>query len=90
MAAQSSGRRSQETIMTKFITATIAAAALVGATLAMSGEASAKPGNGNGNHHHWHHGGVGFFVANDDYDPSCYLVKKYNNAGRPYFVEVCG
>jgi hypothetical protein len=72
--------------MTKFITATITAAALAGATLAMSGEASAKPGNGN--KHHWHHGGI--FIAGDDYAPDCYLVKKYNHSGRPYFVDVCG
>ncbi len=74
--------------MKKFITATIAAAALVGATLAMSGEASAKPGNGN--QHHWHHGGFGLYLAGDDYDPGCYMVKKYSPSGRPYFVEVCG
>jgi hypothetical protein len=73
--------------MTKLITAAVAAAVISGATFAMSGDASAKAGNGH--HHHGHHGSIGFFVAGNDYDPSCYLVKRRYNSGRPYFVEVC-
>ena len=72
----------------KLITATIAAAALVAATLALGGEASAKPGKGGSNHHHWHGGSV--FVAGGEYEPDCYMVKKYSPSGRPYLVEVCG
>ena len=75
--------------MTKFITAAITAAALIGTTLAMSGEASAKPGNGNGNKHHWHGGGIGLYVANDDYGSDCFMTTKYTRSGRPYLAEVC-
>ena len=72
----------------RLITATIAVAFLVSATLAFSGEASAKPGKGS--HHHHGFGGPVFIIGAGDYKPDCYMAKKYSRSGRPYLVEVCG
>lgn len=68
----------------KIVTGTVAAVALVAATLAMSGEASAHGHR----HHHWR-GGPYFVFGDVGYVSDCYMVKKYTRSGRPYLVEVC-
>jgi len=70
----------------KILTGTVAAAALVTATFAMIGEASAKPHKHHG--HRWH-GDPAFVIGETGYDGDCYMVKKYTRSGRPYLVEVC-
>jgi hypothetical protein len=70
----------------KILTGTIAAAALVTATFAMTGEASAKNHKHHG--HRWY-GGPVFVIGGADYVSDCYMVKKYTRTGRPYLVEVC-
>ena len=68
-------------------TAAIAAAALIAASLATAGSASAKPMKGPHPHHH-HGWGGSVFVAGGGYE-DCYLVKRYDSLGRPYFVQIC-